>query len=142
MALLRSCCRALRNREIVVPHEQGPALQRLGIEARFQRRHDAAYSLEVDVGRRHEKISEDLLEDCKLLEVGIGMALPNPLVGDESHVPWGSIAFIVFHNHSVGQQLLGLRLSVKWALKTLTQRAQYPLIKEYGLHYIGFHIMI
>ena len=25
---------------------------------------------------------------------------------------------------------------------TLTQRAQYPLIKEYGLNYIGLHIMI
>ena len=23
-----------------------------------------------------------------------------------------------------------------------TQRAQYPLIKEYGLNYIGVHIMI
>ena len=23
-----------------------------------------------------------------------------------------------------------------------TQRAQYPLIKEYGLNYIGLHIMI
>ena len=27
-------------------------------------------------------------------------------------------------------------------LKALTQRAQYPLIKEYGLNYIGLHIMI
>ena len=26
--------------------------------------------------------------------------------------------------------------------KAFTQRAQYPLIKEYGLNYIGLHIMI
>ena len=26
--------------------------------------------------------------------------------------------------------------------KPTTQRAQYPLIKEYGLNYIGLHIMI
>ena len=34
-----------------------------------------------------------------------------------------------------------------WVLRTLgfegvTQRAQYPLIKEYGLNYIGLHIVI
>ena len=26
--------------------------------------------------------------------------------------------------------------------KASTQRAQYPLVKEYGLNYIGLHIMI
>ena len=27
-------------------------------------------------------------------------------------------------------------------MRPATQRAQYPLIKEYGLNYIGLHIMI
>ena len=61
----------------------------------------------MDVRRLGQKISADLLKDFKLLEAGIGMALPNPLVGDESHVPVG---FIVFHNHSAGQQLLRRRI--------------------------------
>ena len=36
----------------------------------------------------------------------------------------------------------GLNLRELREHRGLTQRAQYPLIKEYGLHYIGLHIMI
>ena len=32
--------------------------------------------------------------------------------------------------------------SVEFRLVEDTQRAQYPLIKEYGLNYMGLHIMI
>ena len=35
-----------------------------------------------------------------------------------------------------------LRLFVLQAQRAHIQRAQYPLIKEYGLNYIGLHTMI
>ena len=36
----------------------------------------------------------------------------------------------------------GFRALRAWGSHGGTQRAQYPLIKEYGLNYLGLHIMI
>ena len=45
-----------------------------------------------------------------------------------------------------GLEVLGLNAVGLWGLGVvalgITQRAQYPLIKEYGLNCIGLHIMI
>ena len=64
---------------------------------------------------------------------------PDSELPDSSTVGVASLAWSDFtcQKCRAGQELVSLERDT-----SVTQRAQYPLITEYGLNYIGLHILI
>ena len=102
ICLLPATAHILRNRKIVVPDEKRSGLERLVRNASGSGHHGFCDKIQGDGALAVQQMSQNILQDARLLKFGVRVVLGNPLVRNES-----CIAHALLEDDSLATGLYG-----------------------------------